>query len=83
MTTYTSYFSQPPARCMSCLRSGGVHALDCLDNQPAEMVVQTTNPRPVIPVWAVACVFWGLVLMAIGGVLRDPVARLVWGAIHG
>jgi hypothetical protein len=82
MTTYSSY-SATPHRCMSCLWVGGVHAPDCLDIQPVQMPVETMKPQPRVPVWAMACLFWGLVLMAIGSVLRDPVARAVWEMIQG
>lgn len=38
--------------------------------------------QPWAPVWAVAMIFAGLVLMGFGWMLNDPIAQLIYGAIH-
>lgn len=90
-------FEAIPARmCMSCLRTkcppdcpdrvaldGGLSVtgvMRAIDEAP-EMPTEARSPVPRVPVWALACIVSGLVLVAIGLVLRDPVARVVWEAI--
>ena len=38
--------------------------------------------RDGIPLWAMVCIVSGLVLMAIGFLSQDPVARWVWSVLH-
>lgn len=84
--------------CMSCLRVGVCAwncedrlALDrtSVDVVPVTRAVEASEipaegrpAVPRVPVWALACIVCGLVLVAIGLVLRDPVARTVWEAIQ-
>lgn len=47
--------------------------------EPAE----ARTPRAPMPVWPVAVLLLGLVLMALGTLARDPIAVWIWGQIHG
>jgi hypothetical protein len=59
--------------------TGVVRAIDKASQMPAER--RSAVPR--VPLWSLACIACGLVLVAIGLVARDPVARAVWEAIQG
>lgn len=48
-----------------------------------ETVAEATAYRAPMPVWPLALVFCGLVLMALGLVLNDPVARALYALAHG
>jgi hypothetical protein len=37
---------------------------------------------PWVPVWTLVVIFAGLVLIAFGWVLNDPITHLIYGAIH-
>jgi hypothetical protein len=54
--------------------------MNALDKGP-EMPAERPSRVPRVPVWSVACVFSGSVLMAVGWMLNEPVARLIWEAI--
>lgn len=58
--------------------TGVVNALEKGSQRPAE----ARSERTPIPVWALASVFAGVVLMALGFLLNDPVSHLIFGAIH-
>lgn len=52
-----------------------------IENAPQSHAKRRARGGPV-PVRYVACVFAGLVLTAIGLLLRDSVALMIWEAIH-
>jgi hypothetical protein len=54
--------------------TGIMRALD----KGAEMPAERPSRVPRVPVWSVACVFAGSVLMAFGWMLNSPVSRLIW-----
>jgi hypothetical protein len=55
--------------------------MDALDKAPQSHAEGRTG-EPAAPVWAIAMIFAGLVLMAIGWLLNDPITQLIYGAIH-
>jgi hypothetical protein len=80
-------------RCMSCLRVGWC-ALDCLDRESTvttipiiraveapEMSVAVPARDGWVPAWSLVSIVSGGLLMAVGFLLNDPLARVVWEAI--
>ena len=55
--------------------------MEALENQPQSHAKRRTDV-PGVPVWALAMIFAGLVLMAFGWMLNDPITHLIYGAIH-
>lgn len=55
--------------------------MEVLENQPQSHAKGRTG-EPWAPVWAIAMIFAGLVLMAFGWMLNEPVAQLIYGSIH-
>lgn len=58
--------------------TGVMRAID----KGAEMPVERPSVVPRVPVWAVASVALGMVLMAFGLVLQDPLAMAVYEVIR-
>lgn len=56
--------------------------MEAFDNQPQSHAKGRTA-TPGAPVWAIAVIFLGLVLMAFGWLLNGPVSSLIYTAIHG
>lgn len=50
---------------------------------PGHMDVQGRNVPGGAPVWALALIFAGSVLIGLGLVMADPGARMVWAWITG
>jgi len=44
---------------------------------------EARSARPPVPVWPVALILLGLVLMAFGWLLNEPISLLIYTAIHG
>jgi len=55
--------------------------MEALEKAPQSHAEGRTD-APGAPVWAIAMIFAGLVLMAIGWLLNDPIAQLIYGSIH-
>lgn len=47
-----------------------------------ESDAETTADVPRVPAWALACVFFGALLMALGFGAARPVAELIYSIIH-
>jgi len=56
--------------------------MEALDKAPQSHAKGRTDV-PGIPVWALVLIFAGLVLMAIGWLLNEPVAWFIYRLIHG
>lgn len=55
--------------------------MEVLEKAPQSHAKGRTG-EPWAPAWAIAMIFAGLVLMAIGWMLNEPVAQLIYGSIH-
>jgi hypothetical protein len=56
--------------------------MDAIEKGPQSHAEGRTGV-PGVPVWALGMVFAGLVLMAIGFLLNEPVSMLIYTMIHG
>jgi len=55
--------------------------MEVLEKAPQSHAAGRTG-APGAPVWALVAIFAGLVLMAFGWVLNDPITHFIYGAIH-
>jgi hypothetical protein len=51
-------------------------------NEAPQSHAKRRNGDPWVPMWTLVLIFAGGVLAALGLVFQDPVARLIWEAIH-
>lgn len=56
--------------------------LEAFENQPQSHADRSARPA-LMPVWPVACVFVGLILVALGLVFNSQTTRFVWSLITG
>jgi hypothetical protein len=55
--------------------------MDAFDKAPQSHAKDRTG-EPWVPVWALALILAGLVLMAVGWLLNDPITQWIYGALH-
>ena len=55
--------------------------MDAIEKGPQSHAKGQTD-APWVPAWALLRIFAGLVLMAVGWLLNDPVSHLIYGVIH-
>jgi hypothetical protein len=63
---------------------GYIPASDCVTVMKGPEIVRTARARRErVPVWSVASMFAGTVLMAMGWGFNAPIVQWVWSALHG